>query len=424
MSLNQTPKANRLHIVLLGRTNVGKSSFLNFISGQNYAIVSNIAGTTTDLVYKTMEFLPIGPVVWIDTAGLDDESILGELRKKKTQEAINRADVGVLITEAGNWTEFDQNIFDLLQEKKLPFIIVVNKIDLFEGDPKEYVRGLKDKLNFDNIIYFSTELKDRREEFLNNFKEYLVKIVPKEFISQPPLIGDLVPAGGLAVLVVPIDLQAPKGRLILPQVQTIRDALDNDAFVMVVKERELPFALSILNKKPDIVITDSQVVLKVSSDVPKDVKFTTFSILFSRLKGDLVEQARGAAYIDALKSGDKVLIAEACTHHVMEDDIGRVKIPRWIRQYVGGDIEFDVYSGFDYPENLQEYKLVIHCGGCMLNRKEMLYRLHKAKSYNVPITNYGVTISKVHGLLERTLSPFPVALMAYKKELNKIRNGK
>jgi [FeFe] hydrogenase H-cluster maturation GTPase HydF len=254
-------------------------------------------------------------------------------------------------------------------------------------------------------------------------KSHVLLSCPDEFLNPPPLIGDLLPAGGLAVLIVPIDLQAPKGRLILPQVQAIRDALDNDAAVMVVKEREYAAILKKLNQPPDIVVCDSQVVLKMVADTPKDVKCTTFSILFSRYKGDLIEAAKGAAAIGSLKPRDKVLIAEACSHHAIEDDIGRVKIPRWLRQYIGGDIQTDVYSGRDYPENLREYKLVIHCGGCMLTRREMLFRIEKAREAGVAITNYGVAVSVVQGVLHRTLSPFPASLDAYQKQLAKLKAG-
>ncbi len=415
-----TPKGNRLHIALFGRTNVGKSSFLNMITGQDIAITSPVAGTTTDIVEKAMELLPIGPVLFLDTAGLDDTSALGELRIKKTQRVFNRADVCILILEPDIWTDYEDLVIKEAEKRKIPIIGVINKIDL-KKPSTDFVNEVKRKVG--RVIQISAVDKENRDDYINALKTQILEVCPNDFLQPPPLIGDLLPPGGLAVLVVPIDLEAPKGRLILPQVQTIRDALDNDAAALIVKERELAHILTILNRPPDIVVCDSQVVLKMCADVPKEIPATTFSILFSRYKGDLVEQAKGAAHIEALKPGDKVLIAEACTHHPIEDDIGRVKIPRWLRQYVGGDLQIDVYAGRDYPENLKEYKLVIHCGGCVLNRREMLTRIQMAKEARVPITNYGVCISFLQGVIRRTLSPFPAALMAFEKELEKIKNA-
>jgi len=415
-----TPKGNRLHIALFGRTNVGKSSFLNMITGQDIAITSPVAGTTTDVVEKAMELLPIGPVLFLDTAGLDDTSALGELRIKKTQRVFNRADVCILILEPDIWTDYEDLVIKEAEKRKIPIIGVINKIDL-KKPSTDFVNEVKRKVG--RVIQISAVDKENRDDYINALKTQILEVCPNDFLQPPPLIGDLLPPGGLAVLVVPIDLEAPKGRLILPQVQTIRDALDNDAAALIVKERELAHILTILNRPPDIVVCDSQVVLKICADVPKEIPATTFSILFSRYKGDLVEQAKGAAHIEALKPGDKVLIAEACTHHPIEDDIGRVKIPRWLRQYVGGDLQIDVYAGRDYPENLKEYKLVIHCGGCVLNRREMLTRIQMAKEARVPITNYGVCISFLQGVIRRTLSPFPAALMAFEKELEKIKNA-
>ena len=418
--MKETPKGNRLHIALFGRTNVGKSSFLNMIMGQDVAIISPVAGTTTDVVEKAMELLPIGPVLFLDTAGLDDTSALGELRIKKTQRVFNRADVCILILEPDIWTDYEELVIKETEKRKIPIIGVINKIDL-KKPSKDFVNEVKRKVG--RVIQISAIDKENRDDYINALKTLVLEVCPNDFIQPPPLIGDLLPPGGLAVLVVPIDLQAPKGRLILPQVQTIRDALDNDAAALVIKERELAHILTILNRPPDIVVCDSQVVLKMCADVPKEIPATTFSILFSRYKGDLVEQAKGVAHIEALKPGDKVLIAEACTHHPIEDDIGRVKIPRWLRQYVGGDLQIDVYAGRDYPENLKEYKLVIHCGGCVLNRREMLTRIQMAKEARIPITNYGVCISFLQGVIRRTLSPFPAALMAFEKEWEKIKNA-
>lgn len=411
--MEKTPKSLRLHIGIFGRTNVGKSSFLNMIAGQDVAITSPVAGTTTDVVEKTMELLPLGPVVFLDTAGLDDKSVLSELRIKKTKKVFDRSDAVILLTEADNWTEYEDQILEETKRRKIPVIIAANKSDLKSPSAK-FIEGLKART--DRFFSCSSIDLKNRNSYVNTLKHYLLESCPEEFLNSPPLIGDLIPPGGLAVLVVPIDLQAPKGRLILPQVQTIRDALDSDSAALVVKEREYGHLSHKLKTPPDIVICDSQVVLKMVADTPKDVKCTTFSVLFSRFKGDLIESARGAARIDKLKPQDKILIAEACSHHAIEDDIGRVKIPRWLRQYLGTDIQVDVCSGRDYPDNLREYKLVVHCGGCMLNRREMLFRIQRAKEEGVAITNYGVCISFLQGVIERVLSPFPAALDAFQRE--------
>ncbi len=416
--MKKTPKGNRLHLGIFGRTNVGKSSFLNVLAGQDIAITSPVSGTTTDVVEKNMELLPIGPVVILDTAGLDDTSMLSKKRIEKTKKILKRSDIIILVTEPNTWTDFEENILNEAKAENTPVIIIVNKIDI-EIPTDSFIDTIRKK-NGEHYLLMSCVLIDNYDSYINNLKQILQEVLPMEFINPPPLVGDLINPGGIAVLVVPIDLQAPKGRLILPQVQTIRDILDNDGATIVVKERELKNVLDNMKVKPDIVIGDSQIVLKMCADVPNDIKCTTFSILFARLKGDLVESARGAAYIEKLMPGDKVLIAEACSHHPLEDDIGRVKIPRWIRQYVGSDIEIDSFSGHDYPDNLNEYSAIVHCGGCMITRKEMLNRIKYAKYSHVPITNYGVAISFLHGVLRRTLAPFPAALEAYEKELNLI----
>jgi len=408
--MKKTPESLRLQIGLFGRTNVGKSSFLNMVASQDVAITSPLPGTTTDVVKKSMELLPLGPVVLLDTAGLDDKSLLSELRIKKSLKIFDRSDIFVLLVEPDIWSEYEDNILEEAGKRNTPVIIVVNKTDLKEPD-RSFIEDLKKKAK--SVLLCSSTDTEKRETYLDLFKKYLLLVCPEDFLKSPPLIGDLISPGGVAILIVPIDLQAPKGRLILPQVQTIRDVLDNDGAIMVVKEREYSYVLDNLKRPPDIVVCDSQVVLKMVADTPKNIKCTTFSILFSRYKGDLIESVKGVRAIDRLKSGDKILIAEACSHHALEDDIGRVKIPRWIRQYIGGDLEIDVYAGRDYPENLSDYKLVVHCGGCMITRREMLFRIHKAKEAGVPITNYGICISRVQGVLERTLSPFPAALDAY-----------
>ncbi|MDY0186479.1 MAG: [FeFe] hydrogenase H-cluster maturation GTPase HydF [Syntrophus sp. (in: bacteria)] len=412
--MDTTPKGNRLHIALLGRTNVGKSSFLNMVVGQDIAITSPVAGTTTDVVEKAMELLPLGPVLLLDTAGLDDASELSALRLKKTEKIFGRTDVALLVTEPDIWGTYEEEVLAEMGKRGVPVIVVINKIDLHRPSDS-FLQNLKAKAP--HVIPVSSLDTAGRNAFLDTLKRRLLEVAPEDFVQPPSLVGDLLPPGGLAVLVVPIDLQAPKGRLILPQVQTIRDALDNDAAVLVVKERELPAKLALLNRQPDIVICDSQVILKVSADVAPSIPLTTFSILFARQKGDLATAAEGAAYIESLQSGDKVLIAEACSHHPLEDDIGRVKIPRWLKQYTGGNIQTDVSAGRDYPENLREYKLIIHCGACMLTRREMLGRQQQAREAEVPVTNYGLAISFTQGVVRRTLSPFPSALLAFDRKI-------
>jgi [FeFe] hydrogenase H-cluster maturation GTPase HydF len=413
--MQNTPKSLRLQIGIFGRTNVGKSSFLNMVAGQDVAITSSVPGTTTDVVEKTMELLPIGPVVFLDTGGVDDSSVLSEKRGQRTRKIFDRADIVVLVTEPEHWTGFEDTICDEAASQKAPLIMVVNKTDLGAPSPAflQKIRG-----RTEHIVLCSSVDAGKRDDYVNDFKRNLLEICPDDFLKPPSLIGDLVPAGGLAVLIVPIDLEAPRGRLILPQAQTIREVLDHDAAALVVKEREYASLLARLKSPPDIVVCDSQVVLKMAADTPPGVKCTTFSILFSRLKGDLGEMVRGVTAIDTLKAGDKVLIAESCSHHAVEDDIGRVKIPRWLRQYAGVELDIRSSAGRDYPDDLETYQLIIHCGACMLTRREMLFRIGKAKSKGVPITNYGVAISFVQGVLERTLAPFPAALNAYRE--NKI----
>jgi [FeFe] hydrogenase H-cluster maturation GTPase HydF len=411
--MDNTPKGNRLHIALMGRTNVGKSSLLNLMLGQDIAITSPVAGTTTDVVEKAMELLPLGPVLFLDTAGLDDISELSGARLKKTAKIFDRADVLILVIEPDIWTKYEDMVLAKSQRRKIPILIVVNKIDLRNPSP-DWLKTIYEKTG--SVLTVSCSDKKQRPAYLEALKQQLLEKAPADFIGTPSLIGDLIPAGGFAVLVVPIDLEAPKGRLILPQVQTIRDILDNDAAAIVVKERELAAALDNLKNPPAIVVTDSQAILKVDADVPKNIPVTTFSILFARQKSDLPVMAAGAAAIENLQPGDRILIAEACSHHALEDDIGRVKIPRWLRQYVGGDLQIDIYSGRDYPDDLKKYKLILHCGGCMMNRREMLNRLRKAGEAGVPVTNYGVAISFLQGVIRRSLAPFPSALEAFKKQ--------
>lgn len=410
--MKRAPKSLRLQIGLFGRTNVGKSSFLNMVAGQDVAITSPVPGTTTDVVEKCMELLPLGPVVFLDTAGLDDTSVLSDLRLRKTRRIFDRSDVLVLLVEPDVWSGYEDNVVEESRRRNLPLVLVVNKVDL--GAPSEDFLHRLQAVS-PHILQVSSIDWTKRNRYVHELKKNLIEVCPEEFLNPPPLIGDLVPPGGLAVLVVPIDLQAPRGRLILPQVQTIRDALDCDAAVLVVKEREYAHVLTGLSRKPDLAVSDSQAVLKLVADTPADVPCTTFSILFARYKGDLIEAAASAAAVETLRAGSRVLIAEACSHHAIEDDIGRVKIPRWIRQMAGGDIRVDVSSGRDYPDNLKEYDLVVHCGGCMLTRREMLFRIHRARQEGVPVTNYGVCIALLQGVLKRVLAPFPAALDAFER---------
>ena len=418
--MQSTPKSLRLQIGIFGRTNIGKSSFLNLVAGQDVSITSPVAGTTTDVVEKTMELLPLGPVVFLDTAGFDDKSELGTLRVNKTKKIFDRSDIILLLVETGIWSSFEEEILSSANKRKIPVILIVNKIDLKKPDAG-FLALLKQKSS--QIVECSSLETKERDKYINSLKTELIKACPEGFLNPPALLGDLIKPGGMGILIVPIDIQAPKGRLILPQVQAIRDALDNDEAVVVCKEREYAHVLANLKNPPDLVVSDSQSVLKMVADTPPGINCTTFSILFSRYKGDITEAAKGIAVIEKMKAGDKILIAEACSHHAIEDDIGRVKIPRWIRQYIGGDIKVDICSGRDYPDDLSGYKLVIPCGGCMLTRREMLARIHKAKEYGVAVSNYGIAIAFLQGVLKRVLSPFPAALLAFETEMEKVKNN-
>jgi [FeFe] hydrogenase H-cluster maturation GTPase HydF len=406
--MSRTPRANRLHVALFGRRNVGKSSLLNALTRQDVSIVSEVAGTTTDPVEKPMELLPIGPVVFIDTAGIDDCGALGELRMQKTRGVFDRVDVAMVVAAAGVWGEFEASLLAELAERKTPCIVVFNKADL--GLPARETR----QMLADSHIRW-VETRATQGTGLLDLREALIESVPADFLDPPTIVADLVPAGELAVLVVPIDMEAPKGRLILPQVQTIRDLLDNDAYCLVVKERALREALDRLRRPPALVVTDSQAFLRVAADTPPTVKLTSFSILFARHKGDLTEFVRGAAAIDTLRTNSRVLICEACSHHPIGDDIGRVKIPRWLRQYAGGELEFVHYQGHDFPRDLIGIDLVVHCGSCVHNRREMLSRILTCRRAGVPITNYGLTIAYTLGIFERALEPFPSALATYRE---------
>ncbi len=401
--MQDTPRGTRLHIAIFGRRNAGKSSLINALTNQDIALVSDVPGTTTDPVYKAMEILPLGPVVIIDTAGIDDVGDLGALRVERTRQVLNKTDLAVLVIEpAAGVTDYERDLAADIRKRAIPIVAVAAKSDLgapAAGDLAAWGAELGE-----SILAVSAKTRQGIEEL----KRAVIKKAPDNW-EGPPVIGDLLNPGDTVVLVVPIDLAAPKGRLILPQVQTIRDILDHDAYSIVVKERELREALAGLRRKPRIVVTDSQEFLKVAADTPDDVLLTSFSILFARYKGDLETLVAGAKAIDSLKPGDKVLIAEGCTHHRQADDIGRVKIPRWLRQAVGGELNFEWVSGGDFPRDLASYSLIVHCGACMLNRREMLHRLSVARESGVPIVNYGVLIAHVHGILARALTPFPAA---------------
>lgn len=402
--MNKTPEANRLHISIVGRRNVGKSSLANALTGQEISIVSDTPGSTTDPVKKSIELLPYGPVVIIDTAGIDDVGELGEKRISKTIKAISQSDFAIVVFEANQAPQPKEiELIDLLKKINVPFIVALNKSDLGVN------QDLLDFLTKSKIKYWKVSCE--RNEGIEEFKNGAIKSLPK--LSEPPLVSDLVKQGDIVVLVVPIDLGAPKGRLILPQVQTIREILDSDAVAIACKEKELRATLDRLNEKPKLVITDSQAIMKVNADVPNDVKLTTFSILMARHKGDLPTLVKGLKQIEKLENGDKILIAEACTHHAQEDDIGTVKIPRWLRNFTRKDLQIDIVHGGDFPQNLNQYKLVIHCGGCMLNRKAMLVRINQASLIGVPIVNYGVLISYLHGAIPRAIEIFPEALEAF-----------
>jgi [FeFe] hydrogenase H-cluster maturation GTPase HydF len=403
--MQPTPRSLRLHIGIFGRRNTGKSSLLNAITRQNVSIVSALAGTTTDPVEKPMELLPLGPVQFVDTAGVDDEGALGELRIERTRAVLDRVDLGVVVTEGGGWGSFEDVLVGELESRRVPVLVIFNKSDLRMPDTKELAR-----LQLARIP--SVTVSSLTGAGVVDVREALLALAPADFFDSRRLVTDLVPPGEVAVLVVPIDKEAPKGRLILPQVMAIRDLLDGESIALVVQERELGRALERLTRPPSLVVTDSQAFLKVAADVPAAIPMTSFSILMSRFQGDLAEQVRGTLGIERLKGGERVLVAEACSHHPIGEDIGRVKIPRWLTQYVGAKLEFSHVQGRDFPSDLAPYQLVVHCGNCMGNRREMMSRIHRCRVAGVPITNYGLTIAYSLGIFERALAPFPAALEA------------
>jgi [FeFe] hydrogenase H-cluster maturation GTPase HydF len=405
------PKSLRLHIGFFGRRNSGKSSLLNALARQSVSIVSDVPGTTTDPVEKPMELLPLGPVLFIDTAGIDDAGELGELRVQRTREVFNRTEIAILVT-AGDWGDFEGEILLACRERKIPVIAVLSKADL--ASPTDAaLAGIKTA----GLPYVATSTLTGQG--IADLRQALIDAAPPDFVNRPAIVSDLVGPGQMAVLVVPIDKEAPAGRLILPQVQAIRDLLDGDSFCLVVKERELRQALGNLKNPPKLVVTDSQAFLKVAADTPPEVALTSFSILMSRFKGDLVTQVLGTCAIDDLRPGDRVLVAESCSHHPIGEDIGRVKIPRWLTQYVGGKLDFQHTQGHDFPPDLSPYKLVVHCGACMWNRREMLSRIERCQAAGVPVTNYGLAIAYSLGIFERALRPFPAAFDAWQARVRK-----
>ncbi len=401
MSLNKTPSADRIHIGFFGKRNAGKSSVVNAVTGQELAVVSQIKGTTTDPVWKAMELLPLGPVVVIDTPGIDDEGDLGALRVRKARQILNKTDVAVLIVDGTvGITAPEQELLDIFQEKQIPYVVAFNKEDLI--DTKDSIPGFSVT---ENTIRISAKTGFQIEDLKEKIGQLTVRQEPERRI-----VGELLNPLDLVVLVTPIDKAAPKGRLILPQQQTIRDILDSDAIAVTVKENQLKSTLEQLKKQPAMVITDSQVFGKVNEDVPRQVPLTSFSILFARYKGSLETVVQGAAAIETLQDGDKVLISEGCTHHRQCDDIGSVKIPRWLKEYTKKQLQIHLSSGTEFPEDLSDYQLIIHCGGCMLNEREMKYRLKCAQDQVVPITNYGIAIAYMQGILRRSVELFPEVL--------------
>ena len=400
MSLNATPSSERVHIGIFGKRNAGKSSLINAITGQNLAIVSEAKGTTTDPVYKAMELLPLGPVMIIDTPGIDDEGVLGSLRIQKAYQVLNKTDIALVIIDAavGPSAE-DLRLIKRINAKKIPLLIVINKCETINEDKKTAYQAL---LPNGKLLFVSAEQQ------LNIFelKEAIAQTVPADE-NKAQIVADLLSPSGFVVLVVPIDSAAPKGRLILPQQQTIRDILEADAAAIVVKENELTNTLQNLGKRPKLVITDSQVFKKVAAETPADILLTSFSILFARYKGNLQTAVQGVTALENLEDGDKILVGEGCTHHRQCDDIGTVKLPRWIKEYTGKNPEFIFTSGTEFPLDLSPYKMIIHCGACMLNEREMQYRIKCAADQNIPFTNYGITIAYINGILKRTVEPFP-----------------
>lgn len=406
----RTPASNRLHIGIFGKRNTGKSSLINAVTGQDTAIVSEVAGTTTDPVYKAMEILPIGPCMLIDTAGIDDGGVLGEERIKRTLVVLRKTDLGLIVVEPDTLIDsFEEDLVKTFRDKKLPFLFVINKCELVGQQAQDYLE--KNKLPF---IKVSSKIKQGIQEL----KLKIIGMAPG-YWSPVPLVGDIINPKDLIILVCPIDNAMPQGRLILPQVQVMRDCLDNQAVALVTKETELLDCLKALKEKPRLVITDSQVFEDVVDILPADIPLTSFSTVFARHKGDLNIYIRGVYALEKLKDGDEILIAEACTHHVQPEDIGRSKIPTWLLNYTKKDLHYEVTAGGDFPEDLSRYKLIISCGGCMVNRREILQRVEKAQACGVPITNYGILMAYLCGILERVVAPFKDGLVKLDMKFDK-----
>lgn len=397
--MEKTPKSMRLHIGIFGRTNVGKSSLINILTHQETSIVSSVAGTTTDAVEKSMEMLPLGPVVFIDTAGIDDTTELGEKRTEKTEKIIARCDVAIIVSDFNGWIKYETELAKTFKENSVPILAVINKSDVSKISEEK----LREISAFADKIEEISAKKDK--DIPSRIRETLIRCVPEEFINPPAILENLVNPEDVVVLVTPIDKEAPKGRLILPQVNVLRELLDNRCISVVTTEKTLDKSLKSLKNPPKLVITDSQAFKQVSEIVPKSVPLTSFSILFARLKGDIKEFSDGVRAIADLKDGDKILICESCTHHAIEDDIARVKIPKLVRNKTGKDLIFEQISSHEFPKNIRNYALIIHCGGCMTNRREILSRIAKAKEAKIPITNYGIAISYCLGILDRAIQP-------------------
>lgn len=402
--MDKTPKSMRLHIGIFGKRNAGKSSLINILTHQETSIVSSVAGTTTDAIEKTMEMLPLGPVVFIDTAGIDDDSELGSKRIEKSKKIINRTDIAIIVCDYNGWNNFEVKLAEKFAEQNIPIIAIINKTDIkrISEDSLDIIK------QYTKTYIEISALKD--DDTVLKVREALIKNVPEEFINPPSILQGLVEKEDVVILVTPIDKEAPKGRLILPQVNVLRELLDNVCIAVVTTEKTLQKSLESLKNPPKIVITDSQAFKEVSEIVPENIALTSFSILFAGLKGDLKEFFEGASAIDRLKDGDKVLICESCTHHPIEDDIGRVKIPRLIKNKTGKNLNFVNISSHEFPKDIKEYSLIVHCGGCMTNRREILSRISKSKEANIPITNYGMAISHCLGILKRAIKPFELFL--------------
>lgn len=408
----RTPASNRLHIGIFGKRNTGKSSLINAITGQDTAIVSEVAGTTTDPVYKPMEILPIGPCMLIDTAGIDDEGLLGDERVKRTHKVLRKTDVGIMVVAPDTLLDhFEEDLVDVFRLKKLPFIFVINKCELPGDAARDYLL---------NKNYPFLEVSAKQNLGIDSLKQKIMELAPAHW-SPIPLVGDIINPQDTVILVCPIDSAMPQGRLILPQVQVMRDILDRNALAYVVKETELLQAIRALRDKPKVVITDSQVFETVRDLLPQDIPLTSFSTVFARHKGDLNAFVQGVYAVDELQDGDEILIAESCTHHVQPEDIGRTKIPTWLLNYTHKELHYEVTAGGDFPEDIRRFKLIIACGGCMVNRREILYRIEKAQRSGVPITNYGILMAYLSGILERILEPFQSGLVKIERRANPVR---